>query len=199
MPFAHPQNIWVCRWKPVFHRCTSVLSALLCFKSCPTVVQRMFFEVSSGSCLWWHPGKESSVFSFCWRVKRWLSFNMHKVKGRSDILPVFPQQPSFSSEDLTWLPLVVSEPVKQGWVTSAGDLTAVYTLKNNLNNIESTWALVCFFRWFINLFDWMPNMDHLLCWQNKDTSLKSAKKPKGREGQKPSAWLTSLVRGNLAA
>lgn len=121
-------------------------------------------EVSSASCLWWQPGKAALSFSSDGGENRLLSFNKHKVMGRSDLLPVFPQQPSCSSEDLSRRSLVVLKPVKQGWVASAGDLTTVYILKNNPNKTDSAWALVCIFRWFINLFDWMPNTDHLLWW-----------------------------------
>lgn len=53
------------------------------------------------------PWESSTVFSFCWREIRQLSFNMHEVMGRSDLLPVFPQQPSCSSEDLTRISLGV--------------------------------------------------------------------------------------------
>lgn len=78
-------------------------------------------------------GKQHCLFLLLEGKKRWLSFNMHKVMGRSDLLPVFAQQLSCSSKDLTRSSLVVLKPVKQGWVTPAGDLTTVYTLKNNPN------------------------------------------------------------------
>lgn len=83
------------------------------------------------------PWESRTVFSSDGGEKQWSSFNMHKVVGGSDLLPVFPQQPSCSSEDLTRRSLVVLKPVKQGWVTSAGDLTTVYTLKNNPNKTDS--------------------------------------------------------------
>lgn len=133
MPFAHPQNSWVHRWKPVFHRCVSVLSALLCFKSCPTVVQRTFLEVFSASCLWWQPGRPALSFPSAGGEKRWLSFNTHKITGRSGLLPVFPWQPSCSSEDLTRSSLLELKPVSRAGLQQVGIWGSVCILKNNPN------------------------------------------------------------------
>lgn len=208
MPCACHQNSWVHKCRFAFCRHSLALSALLCFESCPTLVQAAFLEIPSASYLWWHPPKESGTILTPLEGKKELLLSMQKVIVSSFLLLMFLQQPSFSScgsESLTRSSPIVLMSAKQCWFTSAGDLTTYRqyhgcTLKNNPDKQQRVClSSVCFFRHFINLFYWLPNTDHLLCWKNKEMSLKTGKNHDGRVGEKPSIWLTSLVRGTFAA